>query len=69
MEKSIIARIVGARHEYVKPIRNGLRKEQNVMKSRPSWAETGLAEGRMELNFTKKSRRDRISFESLIKKF
>ena len=29
--------------EFVKPIQNGLRKEKNLIKSRPSRAETGLA--------------------------
>ena len=32
-----------ARSGFVKPIRNGLRKEQNLIQSRPSRAETGLA--------------------------
>ena len=32
-----------ARPGFVKLIRNGLRKEQNLIKSRPSRAETGLA--------------------------
>ena len=32
-----------ARHGFVKPIRNGLRKVQNLIESRPSRAETGLA--------------------------
>ena len=31
-----------ARPRFVKPIRNVLRKEQNLFKSRPSSAETGL---------------------------
>ena len=31
-----------ARLEFVKPIRNGPRKVQNLMESRPSKAETGL---------------------------
>ena len=31
-----------ARPGFVKPIRNGLRKEQNLIKCRPSRAETGL---------------------------
>ena len=32
-----------ARPGFVKPIRNGLRKEQNLIECRPSRAETGLA--------------------------
>ena len=32
-----------ARPGFVKPIRNGLRKVQNLIKCRPSRAETGLA--------------------------
>ena len=42
-----------ARPGFVKPIRNGLRKEQNLIECRPSREETVLA-GR------KKSRRDRM---------
>ena len=50
-----------ARPGFVKPIRNGLRKEQNLIKCRPSRAETGLAgRERMELDSRKKSRRDRM---------
>ena len=41
LEKSIIARI--ARSGFVKPIRNGLRKINNLIQSRPSRAETGMA--------------------------
>ena len=33
-----------ARPGFIKPIRNGLRKEQNLIKCRPFRAETGLAE-------------------------
>ena len=43
-----------------KPIRNRLRKEQNLIESRPSRAETGPGGERIELDFKKKSRRDRI---------
>ena len=32
-----------ARPGFVKPIRNGLRKEQNLIECRPTRAETGLA--------------------------
>ena len=46
-----------ARTGFVKLIRNGLRKEQNLIKCRPFRAETGL-EGRMELDSRKKSRLD-----------
>ena len=56
-----------ARPGFVKPIRNRLTKIQNLIKCRPSRAETGLA-GRMELDSRKKSRRDRMmrskSFET-----
>ena len=45
---------------FVKPIRNGLRKEQNLIESKTSRAETGLAGERMELDSRKKSRRDRM---------
>ena len=42
-----------ARPGFVKPIRNGLGKEQNLIKCRPSGAETGLAgKERMELDFS-----------------
>ena len=47
-----------ARPGFVKPIRNGLSKEQNLIKSRPSRAETGLGGQGMELDSRKKSRRD-----------
>ena len=43
---------------FVKPIRNGLRKVQNLILSKPSRAKTGLV-GRMELD-SRKSRRDRM---------
>ena len=48
-----------ARPGFVKPIRNGLRKVQNLIKCRPSRAETGLRGEKMELDYRKKSRRDR----------
>ena len=38
---------------FVKPIRNGLRKEQNLIKSRPFWAETGLARRENGVRFQK----------------
>ena len=44
----------------VKLIRNGLRKEQNLIKSRPSMAETGLAGRENRVDSRKRSRRDRI---------
>ena len=48
-----------ARPGFVKPIRNGLRKVQNLIKCRPSRAEIGLAESeRMELDSRKKNKRD-----------
>ena len=43
----------------VKPIRNGLRKIQNLIECRPSRVKTGLV-GRMELDSRKKRRRDRM---------
>ena len=46
-----------ARPGFVKPIRNGLRKVQNLIKCIQSRAETGLAgRERMELDSRKKSR-------------
>ena len=36
---------------FVKPIRNGLRKVQNLIKCRPSRAETGLAGRENEIRF------------------
>ena len=48
-----------ARPGFVKPIRNGLRKIQNLIESRPSRVETGLAAERMKLDSKKKSRRHR----------
>ena len=57
-----------ARPGFVKPIQNGLRKEQNLIKCRPSMAETGLARRENGIRFQKKSRRDRMmrsnSFET-----
>ena len=50
-----------AQSGFVKPIRNGLRKEQDLIKSRPSRAETSLAEReKMELDSRKKSERDKM---------
>ena len=49
-----------ARPRFVKPIRNGLRKVQNLIECRPFSAETGLGGERMELDFRKKTRRDRM---------
>ena len=47
-----------ARPGFVKPIRNGLRKVQNLTKCRPSRAETGLAGRKNGIRFQKKKRRD-----------
>ena len=47
-----------SRPGFVKPIRNGLRKVQNLIKCRPSRAETRREE-RMQLDSRKKSRWDR----------
>ena len=43
---------------FVKPIQNGLRKEQNLIERRPSRAETGLAgrENRVRFQKEEKSR-------------
>ena len=38
---------------FVKPIRNGLRKEQNLIECRPTRAETGLAGRENEITFQK----------------
>ena len=38
---------------FVKPIRNGLRKVQNLIKCRPSRAETGLAGRENGIRFQK----------------
>ena len=42
-----------ARPGFVKPIRNGLRKEQNLIECRPSRAETGLAGKENGMRFQK----------------
>ena len=42
-----------ARPGFVKPIRNGLRKIQNLIKRRPSRAETGLAGRENGIRFQK----------------
>ena len=49
-----------ARPGFVKLIRNGLRKVQNLIKCRPSRAETGLAGRENGIRFRKKSRWDRM---------
>ena len=50
-----------ARPGFVNPIRNGLRKEQNLIESRPSRAETGLlGREKMELDSRKKSGREKM---------
>ena len=43
-----------ARPGFVKPIRNGLRKEQNLIECRPSRAETGLPGRENGIRFQKK---------------
>ena len=45
-----------ARTGFVKPIRNGLRKEQNLIKCRPSRAETGLARRENGIRFQKEEK-------------
>ena len=42
-----------ARPEFVKPIRNGLRKKRYLIKSRLSKAKTGLAGRKNEIRFQK----------------
>ena len=42
-----------ARHGFVKPIRNGLKKVQNLIESRLSRAETDLAGRKNEIRFQK----------------
>ena len=42
-----------ARHGFVKPIRNGLRKVQNLIECRPTRAETGLAGRENGIRFQK----------------
>ena len=45
-----------ARPGFVKPIRNGLRKVQNLIECRPSRAETGLAGRKNGIRFQKKEK-------------
>ena len=45
-----------ARPGFVKPIRNGLRKIQNLIESRPSRAETGLAGKENRIRFQKEEK-------------
>ena len=45
-----------ARPGFVKPIRNGLRKVQNLIECRPSRAETGLAGRKNGIGFQKKEK-------------
>ena len=47
-----------AQPEFVKPIRDALSKEQNLIWSRPSRGETGLEGREMDLDSRKNSRRD-----------
>ena len=49
-----------AKVEFVKPIRNGLRKIKNLIKSRLSRAKQTWREERMELDSRNKSRCNRI---------
>ena len=49
-----------ARPGFVKLIRDGLRKEQNLIQSRPSKAKLAWRGERMELDSRKKKRRDRM---------
>ena len=48
-----------AQPRFVNPIQNGLRKERNLIQSRPSRAETGLAERENRIRLGKKSRHHR----------
>ena len=45
---------------FVKPIQNGKRTIKNLMMSRPSRADTGLAGKKMEFDSRTKSRQDRM---------
>ena len=45
-----------ARPGFVKPIRNGLRKEQNLIECRPTRAETGLAGRENGITFQKEEK-------------
>ena len=45
-----------SRSGFVKPIRNGLRKVQNLIKCRPSRAETGLAGRENEIRLQKEEK-------------
>ena len=45
-----------ARSGFVKPIRNGLRKEQNLIECRATRAETGLARRENEIRFQNKEK-------------
>ena len=49
-----------ARSGFVKPIQNGLRKEQDLIKGRPSRAETGLAGRENGTRLIPKKRADEI---------
>ena len=49
-----------ARPGFVKPIRNGLRKIQNLIECRSSRTETGLMGRENRIRLQKKSRRDRM---------
>ena len=42
-----------SRPGFVKPIRNGLRKEQNLILTGPSWAETSLSGKENGIEFQK----------------
>ena len=46
----------GARPGFVKWIQNGLKKEQNLIQSRPCWAETGLAGRENGIRFQKEDK-------------
>ena len=45
-----------ARPGFVKPIQNGLRKVQNLIECRPTWAETGLAGRENGIRFQKEEK-------------
>ena len=45
-----------ARHGFVKPIRNGLRKVQNLIECRPTRAETGMAGRKNGIRFQKEEK-------------
>ena len=56
LEKSIVENRLRARPGFVKPIRNGLTKVQNLIECRPSRAETGLVTRENGIRFQKEEK-------------